>query len=288
MNAPVAIGPAGLANLPERYRIVLCDVWGVVHDGLAVYPDARSVLLRWRGQGRIVLLLTNAPRPGEAVRAQLDGLGLERDAYDAIVSSGEAGLAALRAEGRTSAGFIGTEADRLVFEAAGLTLHPGGCGPVVICTGLVDGSRDPADHDPMLRAMRECDARLLCFNPDRVVLRGAVAEPCAGAIADRYEAMGGTVEWFGKPYGPIYRRCLELAEELAGRAVVANEVVAVGDSIRTDLAGAANAGIDFVFITHGIEGERIDSEGAEALIARFEREHGMRLPSPVAVAPRLR
>jgi HAD superfamily hydrolase (TIGR01459 family) len=276
-----------LADLPERYRVVLCDIWGVVHDGVTVFPDARTVLARWSEQGRIVLLLTNAPRPSRVVRAQLDQLGLDRGSYSSVVSSGEAGVAAIRASGVQSVGFIGTASDRQVMIDAGLAVGEGPEGDIVVCTGLVDGSRDPAEHDVMLEAMLRRGARLFCFNPDRVVLRGGIAEPCAGAIAERYEAMGGAVEWFGKPYAPIYERCLEVAAEIAGRPIDRSEVVAVGDSIRTDFVGAADAGFDFVFITHGIEGEKIDLEGAEALVARFEQEHGIELPTSIAAAPRL-
>jgi HAD superfamily hydrolase (TIGR01459 family) len=189
--------------------------------------------------------------------------------------------------GETRAGFIGTAADRAIFAEAGVRLRSGPDGDVVVCTGLADGSRGPADHDQALVAMLARGATLLCFNPDRVVMRGDTPEPCAGAIADRYEAMGGKVEWFGKPYPAVYERSLAVGAELAGRAIEPSEVVAVGDSLKTDFVGAAQAGFDFVFITHGIEGARIDEQGIDAVVAEFAAGHGFELPRPVAMAPRI-
>jgi len=273
-----------LAEMPDQYQLVLCDIWGCVHDGVRIFPAAADLLRAWREQGRLVLLITNAPRPARAVQDQLDRLGLGRGSYDHVITSGDTGLEALRDEGRTHAGFIGTADDRRVLSETGITLAPGPEGDVVICTGLVDGSKDAADHDAMLREMKARDARLLCFNPDRVVLRGGVAEPCAGAIAELYEAMGGTVDYYGKPYAPIYRRSLKVAERIAGRTFDSSEVAAVGDSLSTDYVGAVDAGFAFVFITQGIEGERIDAEGTGEVIARFASVRGVDLPEPLAVA----
>jgi HAD superfamily hydrolase (TIGR01459 family) len=234
-----------------------------------------------------VLLLTNAPRPATAVEAQLARLGLVREAYDAVITSGDTGLAALRASGRDHTGFIGTAEDRRILGQTGIKLLDGAEGDIVVCTGLRDGSADPADHDADLKAMCGRDATLYCFNPDRVVMRGELLEPCAGAIADRYEAIGGRVEWFGKPFPVVYERCLKVGGELVGRPVERSEVIAVGDSLKTDFVGAAHAGFDFVFITHGIEAERIQAEGLERVVADFAAGHGIALPTPVASAPRL-
>ena len=277
----------GLAGLPDRFRVILCDIWGCVHNGVRVFPEAQRLLTRWTGQGRTVLLLTNAPRPASAVCRQLDGLGLDRASYADVVTSGDTGVAALLAEGRTEVGFIGTEADRAIIAEAGLLLLDGPVGEAVVCTGLTEQLRDPADYDGDLKAMRARGARLHCFNPDRIVMRGEALEPCAGAIAERYEAMGGAVSWYGKPYAPVYERALAVASQISGRPVDRDEVAAVGDSVRTDFVGAARAGFAFVFITHGIEGEKIDDEGAESLIARFSSEQDITLPPPLAVAKQL-
>jgi HAD superfamily hydrolase (TIGR01459 family) len=287
MNLQAPCDGRSLADLPEQYRLILCDVWGCIHDGVQVFPDARALLGRWKAQGRIVLLLTNAPRPADPVRRQLAGLGLERAAYDEVITSGDAGLAELRAAGIDSAGFIGTAADRAVWSGTGLRLLEGVDADRVVCTGLGDGRTTAEQYDPELTAMRRRDATLLCFNPDRVVLRGGVAEACAGAIADRYEAMGGRVRWYGKPYGPVYERALAVAAQIAGRSIDRAEVVAVGDGLATDYLGAALAGFKFVFVTQGIEGDRVAAEGAEPLLTRFARAHGVAPDAPLAVVPRL-
>lgn len=279
--------PSALAALPDRYRLILCDIWGCVHDGVRVFPRAAALLERWRGQGRIVLLITNAPRPASAVQAQLDRLALNRSSYDAIVTSGDTGIAALKERGLTRVGFIGTLSDRAALEGTGLTLLPGPDGTDVVCTGLPDGTRDPAEEDEVLAVMLARGARLHCFNPDRVVIRGASLESCAGAIAERYEAMGGTVLWYGKPYPPIYERCLTIAADRAGRPLSAGQVVAVGDSLATDFVGAARAGFDFIFITHGIERGQADELGAPALIRQFASQQELQLPDPLATVREL-
>ena len=281
------LATASLAELPQCYRLLLCDVWGCVHDGVRLFPGAEALLRAWRAQGRIVLLITNAPRPASAVQAQLDRLGLDRESYDAIVTSGDTGLEALRAQGRNKAGFIGTAEDRRIIERTGFALLDGPDGDVVVCTGLADGAVDPAAHDESLKAMCARGAQLICLNPDRIVIRGDVPEACAGAIADRYAAMGGAVEWFGKPYPAIYRRALELGRERAATSIGDDQVAAIGDSIATDFVGAATVGFAFVFVTGGIEGARVGEEGAEALLARFAAERDIALPRPLAVVPRL-
>lgn len=275
-----------LASLPDRYRLVLCDIWGCVHNGVRAFPEAAALLERWRNQGRILLLITNAPRPASVVQAQLDQLGLNRAAYDAIVTSGGTGIAALREQGLSVVGFIGTAGDRAALAGTGLTLLPGADGRDVVCTGLPDGERDPSQQDVVLRDMLGRGARLHCFNPDRIVLRGERLDPCAGAIAERYEAMGGKVFWYGKPYLPVYQRCLATGSDLAGRSLVPADVIAVGDSLATDFTGAARAGFDFVFVTHGIEGEQVDALGAQELIRRFAEEQGI-AREPVAVVREL-
>jgi HAD superfamily hydrolase (TIGR01459 family) len=275
-----------LDRLAERYRLILCDIWGCIHNGVRVFPEAAALLERWRVRGATVFLITNAPRPAAIVQAQLDGLGLDRKAYDAVITSGDTGIAALRSEGLTSVGFIGTAGDRTALAETGLTLLDGAEGRDVVCTGLPDPARDATQEDEALHAMRQRHARLHCFNPDRIVMRGDRLEPCAGAIAERYEAMGGAVVWYGKPYLPIYQRCLAMGSDVAGGAIAPAGVVAVGDSLATDFVGAARAGVDFVFVTHGIEGEQVDAIGAQELIRRFAREHGI-AAEPISIVKEL-
>ncbi len=278
---------ASLVDIPAQYRLILCDLWGCVHDGVKAFPEANRLLVRWRRDGRVVLLLTNAPRTAGAVRAQLDTFGVDPAGYDAVITSGDTGLEALRGEGRTVVGFIGTAADRETMAGAGLTLLDPGESDVVVCTGFDETRRNGEDYLPVLTAMRDRGVRLLIFNPDRVVLRGGIAEPCAGALGDLYEAMGGKADWFGKPYPRTYQRCLAEAARLAGRPFQPAKVVAVGDSLATDYLGAARAGFDFIFVTGGIEGERVAVDGVDRLMADFEKKHDLPLRPPLAVVAKL-
>lgn len=260
--------------LPPDARLLLCDVWGVVHDGTRAFPGALAALTRWRAEGRTVVLVTNAPRPSGPIRRQLSALGVGPEHYDAIVSSGDAGAALVRARGG-SAGFIGTPADRAALEEAGLTLTAPADAPLVACTGLESARPEPADYDAELAAMRARDAHLLCFNPDRVAFHGDSLEWCAGAVAERYAALGGAVTYTGKPYPPIYARALELAEAAAGRRFVAADVLAIGDAVPTDLIGAARCGFRFLFVTGGIERDAVAAHGLAAFLDRARTEHAL-------------
>lgn len=280
---------ASLAELPARYRVIICDIWGCVHDGVRAFPSAVALLRNWRAQGRTVILLTNAPRPSLRVRRQLAGLGVDEGCYDAVVSSGDAGVAhAKRCHAGERLGFIGTTQDRQAIEEAGVTLAPGADGSTVICMGYEPNrAGDAGAYDETLAAMRARDAELLCFNPDRVVVHGDSLELCAGTIADRYEALGGKVRYFGKPHAPIYDHALAVAAERSGRTAAPDEVLALGDGVATDLIGAAGYGIDFVFVSSGIEAERVAELGEAAFLEDVRRLPGLGTFSPIMVVPRL-
>jgi HAD superfamily hydrolase (TIGR01459 family) len=263
-----------LDALPERYRAILCDVWGVVHDGVALYPGAAERLQQWRGEGRFVILITNAPRTAEAVEQQLGRIGLPREAWDGIATSGEAGIAALTALG-TPVGFVGTQSDRAVLEGRGVEIDDAEDFTDLACAGL-DGRREQIDdYVPDLECWAARGVTMHCLNPDRVVIRGGVPEACAGAIADVYEALGGPVIWYGKPYPAIYEHALHLAGDPPFDAVLA-----VGDGLQTDILGAARMGFDAVFVTGGI------SEG-EPFPADFGAKYGLGDWQPVAVVDSL-
>jgi len=234
------------ATLDPKYRVILCDVWGVVHDGVNLYPGAAERLQRWRSEGRFVVLITNAPRTADSVEAQLQRIGLPRDAWDGIATSGEAGIEALNALGEMVS-FLGTDADRTILEGRGVRIADGEDFTNLACAGLEQTRPHVEDYRPDLERWASRDVRLHCLNPDRVVIRGGVPEPCAGAIADVYEVLGGQVIWYGKPFEAIYRHALHLA----GNPRV-DEVLAIGDSVRTDALGAARMEFDFVFVAGGI------------------------------------
>jgi HAD superfamily hydrolase (TIGR01459 family) len=233
-------------HLDVRYRVILCDVWGVVHDGYALYPGAAERLQRWRRDGRFVLLITNAPRATEAIEAHLARIGLPAAAWDAIASSGEAGIEALHVLGEP-VGFVGTSGDRASLETRGVTIASGRDFTHLACIGFEDRRPELGDYREDLELWAGRGVRMHCLNPDRVVIHGGVPVPCAGAIADAYEALGGQVIWYGKPYKPIYQHALNLA----GNPPLGS-VLAVGDSFRTDMVGAAAMGFDAVFVSGGI------------------------------------
>lgn len=262
-----------LDALRERYRLILCDIWGVVHDGVGLYPGAADRLMRWRGEGRCVVLITNAPRTAEAVERQLDRIGLPRAAWDGVATSGEAGIAALNAVG-DPVGFIGTEADRKILEGRGVELAADGFRELA-CTGLDDERRHVEDYRSQLEALAGDDILLHCLNPDRVVVRGGVPEACAGALADIYLGIGGRVIWYGKPFPAIYRHALGLAGNPP-----ASEVLAVGDGLQTDMLGAARMGFDAVFVAGGIH-------AGEEFPADFAAKNGLGDWHPVAVVDSL-
>lgn len=262
-----------LDALPQRYSVILCDIWGCVHDGVNLYPGAADRLLKWTGEGRRIILITNAPRTAEAVEQQLARIGLPRGAWHGIATSGEAGIAALGALGEV--GFIGSPSDRAILESRGIHITDSDDFTDLACTGL-DGVRmDVAQYQQEIDAMLARGVVMHCLNPDRMVIRGGIPEACAGAIADVYEALGGQVEWYGKPHAHIYEHALHLAGDPA-----IEHVLAIGDALPTDVLGAARQGIDCVFVTGGIH-------AGEPFPAAFAPQYGLGDWSPVAVVDSL-
>jgi HAD superfamily hydrolase (TIGR01459 family) len=248
-----------LDALDPKYRLILCDVWGVVHDGVTLYPGAEQRLKQWRGEGRCVVLMTNAPRTADAVEQQLVRIGLPREAYDFVATSGEAGIEALNALSKP-VGFVGTAGDRQILEGRGVRIAADEDFTDLACTGVMEGRPDPQDYLPDLKRWAEKNVRMHCLNPDRLVIRGGVPEACAGAIADLYEGLGGRVTWYGKPHAAIYCHALHRAGDPPK-----NEVLAVGDGLQTDILGAARMGFDAVFVSGGIHaGEPFPEDFADA------------------------
>ena len=256
--------------LDSRYRLILCDVWGVVHNGVELYSGAAERLRQWREEGRCVVLLTNAPRTQEAVEQQLGRIGLPGDCWDAIATSGEAGIEALNALG-TPVGFIGTAGDREVLEGRGVRIADDEGFSDLACTGIREGEPDPQSYRAELERLVERDVHLHCLNPDRLVVRGGVPEACAGALADIYQMLGGRVTWYGKPFPAIYAHALHRAGNPPK-----DEVLAVGDGLQTDILGAARMGFDTVFVAGGIH-------AGEPFPEDFAERNGLSDWQPVAV-----
>ncbi|WP_298423730.1 TIGR01459 family HAD-type hydrolase [Rhodoblastus sp.] len=264
-----AIALTGLAQAEDRYDAVLCDIWGVLHNGERAFAPAAEALRELRRRGKPVTLITNAPRPKGEVAEQLASLGIGADCYDAIATSGDvcAQAIASRAPGRPF--HIGPTRDLPVYAAAAqLTDHD--VAPVAledaefaVCTGLVEDTIEtPADYENILLACRARNLAMICANPDLVVYRGDQLVYCAGALAERYEELGGEVEQAGKPYAPIYRMAIGLLEQARGKPLDIDRVLAIGDALHTDIAGAATMGLDSLLITQGVH--RADLHGPDA------------------------
>jgi len=261
------------STLAPNYDVLLCDVWGVVHNGLAAFPHACDALMRARARGAAVVLITNAPRPSAVVARQLEKLHVPREVYDAIVSSGDVTRAVIEARPGQSVFHLGPERDHSIFSGLNVRFAPLDGADYVVCSGLDnDDVETPDDYRARLEAMLKRKLFMVCGNPDVVVERGPQLVYCAGALADLYATMGGEVLYVGKPYRPIYDLALAKAEAAAGRKVPARRVLAVGDSVRTDLKGARTIGVDFLFVTSGIHAEELggrERPDSKALSATF-------------------
>jgi HAD superfamily hydrolase (TIGR01459 family) len=258
----------GVADLADGYLVILCDVWGVIHNGLVAYEKAAEALRRFRSGGGRVVLITNSPNPGRFVRAQLARLGFPPEAYDAIISAGDVTASILAERSGAELFHLGPPDETALFEEV---LALGGKMPrrvplkhaqFVLCTGLVDPWREtPADYDAVLAAMRARNLELICANPDIVVEDGGKLFYCAGAIAERYAGAGGKVIQTGKPFAPIYTRALALARGPDHETIDRSRVLVIGDAMRTDIKGAHLQGFDSLFVTSGIH--RQELHGAE-------------------------
>ncbi len=276
------------AALASHYDVALCDVWGVVHNGVAATPDACDALERFRAQGGTVILITNAPRPGEVVaRGTLDRLKVPRASYDGIISSGDVTHALIATRKGQRVFHIGPERDLPIFDGLDAPVAPVESADYVVCSGLYDDTVEkPEDYRSLIETMRRRGLVMICANPDIVVERGHQLVYCAGAIADLYAESGGEVIYAGKPYRPIYEQALAIAQTVRARPVEPRRVLAIGDSVRTDLKGATAFGIDCLFVTAGIHAEELgarENPDAAALGAIFA-EAGVH---PQAVMQRL-
>src|SRR6059058_4936138 len=254
----------GLRDLVGGLELVLRDIWGVVHNGLVAFPEACEALHTFRRQGGTVILITNAPRPADSVQRQLRKLGVADETYDAIVSSGDLTRNFVADHPGKKIYWLGPDRDSSIHRGLDAVMTPLDGADYIICTGLFDDETESAeDYRAMLLQALDRKLPLICANPDIVVERGDRLIYCAGAIAELYRELGGEVIFYGKPHRPIYQRAMALAAERQGHAIELNRVLAIGDSVRTDLAGAHGFGIDCLFVTRGIHAE--DFEGIDQL-----------------------
>ena len=248
-----------LRDLVSEVDVVLSDIWGVVHNGLESFPEACAALHTFREQGGTVILITNAPRPADSVQRQLRKLGVADETYDAIVSSGDLTRNFVADHPGKKIFWIGPERDSSIHRGLDAVMAPLEQADYIICTGLFDDETESAeDYRAMMLLAHEHKLPLICANPDIVVERGDRLIYCAGAIAELYRELGGEAIFYGKPHRPIYERAMALATERRGRPTSLDRVLAIGDSVRTDLTGALGFGIDCLFLTRGIHSEEFE------------------------------
>lgn len=258
---------SSIADLGPPREAWLTDIWGVMHNGVAPFASACDACSRFRAAGGTVLLLSNAPRPAESVAAQLDRIGVPRDAWDAILTSGDAARTLIASLAGRPVFALGPERDAPLYEGLPVTLTDAASAGAVSCTGLFDDEHEtPDDYAALLRDFAARKLPMVCANPDLTVERGNKIVYCAGAIAAAYEALGGSVSYAGKPHRPVYDMAFERLAALRGKPIGHDRVLAIGDGIRTDITGAARAGLASVFIASGIHvGSELTSDALAEL-----------------------
>lgn len=261
---------SGLKSLAQRYDALLCDAWGVIHDGVTLFPGAAEALTRFRETRGPVVILTNAPRPSSIIPAQLDRLGLPRSAYDAVVTSGDATRAAIAARLPAPAFRIGPSMDDPLFEGMKIDFRPLEEAGFIICTGMNDEEREePEAYRGLLERAAARGLPMICANPDIRVNWGGRLMWCAGALAQIYEGLGGAVTYGGKPHAPVYVLSLAAIEQARG-PTGRGRILAVGDGLKTDILGANNQGFDALMIA-GDGGVHEGARDAEALLAQMAK-----------------
>ena len=271
---------ASIAPLAATSDAWLVDIWGVMHNGVAPFLAASGACRAFRQSGGTVLLLSNAPRPAASVVEQLRRIGVPDDAYDAVLTSGDAARAMIAAYAGRPVLHIGPERDLPLFDGLGVVLAPLDAAEAVICTGLADDETEtPETYGPMLAAARARALPMICANPDLKVERGGKIVWCAGGVAAAYEALGGMVKYAGKPHAPIYDAAdAAIARLRGGVAVPRRRLLAIGDGINTDILGASAAGVRSAYIASGVH----LAAGAALDAAAVTRLVGSITPAPIA------
>jgi HAD superfamily hydrolase (TIGR01459 family) len=279
---------ANAGQLLQRYDVVFCDVWGVIHDGHTAYATAGDALARFREGGGTVVLVSNAPFPGDRVATVIDGKGVRRDAWDAIVSSGDIALRHVAEMGYVRIHCIGPEPrDRALFERLPGQRAELAVADVIVCSGLVhDRTETAEDYRGILETALKRKLPFVCANPDLAVDVGSNRLPCAGAIAALYEEMGGPVFWAGKPHTSAYQAATLKAQKLRGGFISPSRVLAIGDAIRTDLAAAQGAEVDALFIAAGLHRQEA-MNGEKIVPEKLAQLFGSGGPPAVAAMPYL-
>jgi HAD superfamily hydrolase (TIGR01459 family) len=239
---------AGLRELTGEYHALLCDVWGVLHNGVAAFADAVDAISRFRETTGPVVLITNAPRPFPSIQEQLRRLGVPDAAYDRAVTSGDVTRAVIAERPGVSLFHLGPDRDLPFYEALDVVFVSGEKAEIICCTGLIDDTREtPENYRTLFARLVERRTPMVCANPDIVVERGNTLVYCAGALARLYAELGGETILAGKPHRPIYDVAKRSIAELGGQ-----NALAVGDGLPTDIRGAVDNDLPVLFVTGGI------------------------------------
>jgi len=254
-DAPVPI-IASIQEVSQGREAWLADIWGVMHNGVTPYTGAVEACQRFRERGGIVLLLSNSPRTSAGVQSQLDQVGVARDAYDDTVTSGDATRHMIELLESRPVFHLGPERDLGLYQGLGTHLTGADDAEAIVCSGLFDDTREtPENYSGLLSEFAGRGLPMVCANPDIRVERGGRIIYCAGALARAYEDLGGKVSYAGKPFTPIYEMAEERLNVIGGREIAREKILAIGDGVRTDIAGAAAAGIQSVYIASAVDYE---------------------------------
>jgi HAD superfamily hydrolase (TIGR01459 family) len=284
-DSPEIIG--SLEDVSKAYSAILCDVWGVVHNGERHFPAAASALAAARAAGHPVVLITNSPRRNVDVVAQMNAIGVPSSAYDRVVTSGDV-TRDLIADGPRKIFHIGADRDFTLYDGLDVELVEEFEASGVVCTGLFDDEVEkPEDYTELLRRLRARNLPFICANPDIMVERGERIIWCAGALARDYAQLGGRTLIAGKPYAPVYDVAMKEVADIVGQPVERSRVLAIGDGMMTDVKGAVDNGFDVLYVSGGIHARDYGDawQPDPARLATFLEKHGYR---PVAVIPKLR
>lgn len=252
-----------LAPLASTADAWISDIWGVLHNGVEAFPGAGDACVRFRAQGGTVVLVTNAPRPAAEVAGMLDRLGIPAAAYDAIITSGDLSRSLLADFAGRTLFHLGPERLTGLLGTLDMALAPAETADVVLCTGLFDDETETPEHyRDMLAGLSRRTVPMICANPDLMVERGPRLVPCAGSLAEIYRELGGVVHYAGKPFPLVYERAYAAIAAARGSLPPKSRILAIGDGLRTDIEGAARAGLRSVFIASALH---MDGGGDQAL-----------------------
>ncbi len=273
----------GVAGLSQNRKAWLCDVWGVLHDGLTAFPSAIEACRTFKEQGGEVILVSNSPRTSAAVLEHLHSVGVPNACFSSLVTSGDVTRNFVEAYSSEPLFHLGPERDRCLFDGLNVEFAPPAKAAAIVCTGFFDEDNEaPEDYDGMLSQFAARGVPMICANPDLVVERGSKLVPCSGLLAERYLALGQTVIQAGKPYRPIY----EAAMRKLSKPLPPGELLAIGDGVDTDIEGACSQGIDSIYIASRVNmGDAAAAGLSQQMLGRLFAGRPFR---PSAAMPHLR